>query len=412
MAKKQARAAASPREGFTTGSAAAAAAKAAVELLLSGRDSGPEKVSIALPPFSLENRRLTPGSETRLEIPVAGAQLDGIAGIASAAVIKDSGDDPDVTDKIRIEVSASLRPENFNGYAESFPEDWLVLAENIHQKTGPGIGRVTLPGLAAPPGEPAVNPEPRKQIAFAAREAALSRGYNGPLYLFLQAPQGRDMAKATLNSRLGIYGGISILGTHGLVRPYSHEAWQNAIIQALEVARALNLDTAAFCTGRRSESALAGQLPALPPQAFIQAADYAAFAVLEGQKRRFDKLIWACYPGKLLKLAQGLTCTHAGSAPADLDLLALWAGQCGAGGGLRAQISALPTVQGIFELLERTDAGLCARLLNFTAKTALDTLQAWLGQNPLPSLLALYVFKNYNSLWLKLELPRHRAFQV
>jgi cobalt-precorrin-5B (C1)-methyltransferase len=395
-----------PREGFTTGSAAAAAAFAAVELLLSGRDSGPEKVSIALPPFALKNSQLAPEHDARLEIPVARAQLDSGRGVAEAAVIKDSGDDPDVTDKIRIEVLASLQPENFSECAESFPDVWLPLAGNIHLKTGPGIGRVTLPGLAAAPGEPAVNPEPRKQIAFAAREAALRYGHSGPLYLFLQAPQGRELAKATLNGRMGISGGISILGTHGIVRPYSHDAWKNTIIQALEVAEALNLKTVAFCTGRRSESALAGQLPALSQQALIQAADYAGFAVLEGQKRRFDKMIWACYPGKLLKLAQGLTYTHAGNAPADLRRLARWAGRCGAGRGLRAQISALPTVQGIFDLLELTDAGLCARLLDFTAKTALGALQTWLGRNPPPSLLALYVFKSDSSLWLKLETPR------
>jgi cobalt-precorrin-5B (C1)-methyltransferase len=389
------------REGFTTGSAAAAAAFAAVTLLLSGRDSGPGTAGIALPPFVLRGGELAPQRDLRLDIPVAHTRKDSVSGRAEAAVIKDGGDDPDVTHQLRIEVFASRAADTFSDLRKTDPGR-LELAGKVYLETGPGIGRATLPGLPVLPGEPAINPEPRKQIAFAAREAALRCGYAGPLHLFLQAPQGQAIAESTLNSRLGIHGGISILGTHGTVRPYSREAWRNTIAQALDLAEALKFSTIAFSTGRRSENALAEYFPGLPAPAVIQAADFARFSILAARQRQFKNIIWACYPGKLLKLAQGLAYTHAGSAPADLRLLAGWAGQCGANADLCAQISALPTAQGAFSSLSQTNPALCAKLIRHTAGTALQTLSAWLAQSPDPARLTLCLFNGNDRLWLKL----------
>jgi cobalt-precorrin-5B (C1)-methyltransferase len=389
------------REGFTTGSAAAAAAFAAVTLLLSGRDSGPDTAGIALPPFFLRDGRLTPQCDLRLDIPVAYTRKDGASGRAEAAVIKDGGDDPDVTHQMRIEIFASRAADAFNGLQRTCPIR-LELAGNIYLEAGPGIGRVTLPGLPVLPGEPAINPEPRKQIAFAAREAALQYGYSGPVHLFLQAPQGQSLAESTLNGRLGIHGGISILGTHGTVRPYSREAWQKTIAQALDLAKALNFSAIAFSTGRRSEKALLEHFPGLSPQAVIQAADHARFSILAARQRQFKNIIWACYPGKLLKLAQGLAYTHADNAPAEPRLLAGWAGHYGANADLRAQISAFPTAQGIFNFLLQTNPDLCAKLIRHVAGTALQTLSAWLAQSPWPARLTLCLFKSDHRPWLKL----------
>ncbi|MDR1242638.1 MAG: cobalt-precorrin-5B (C(1))-methyltransferase CbiD [Deltaproteobacteria bacterium] len=399
------------REGFTTGSAAAAAACAAVTLLLSGRDSGPDTAGIALPPFFLRDGRLTPQRGLRLDIPVACTRKDSASGRAEAAVIKDGGDDPDVTHQIRIEVFASRAACAFNGLQRSCPVR-LELDGNIYLEAGPGIGCVTLPGLPVLPGEPAINPEPRKQIAFAAREAALQYGYSGPLHLFLQAPQGRSMAESTLNSRLGIHGGISILGTHGTVRPYSREAWQKTIARALDLANALDFATIAFSTGRRSEKALLAYFPGLPPQAVIQAADHARFSILAARQRQFKNIIWACYPGKLLKLAQGLAYTHADDAPADLRLLAGWAGRYGADARLCAQISALPTAQGVFKSLLQTNPEVCAKLIRHVAGTALQTLSAWMERSPLPARLTLCLFKSDHRLWLKLVRQHNPARSV
>jgi cobalt-precorrin-5B (C1)-methyltransferase len=374
---------------------------------ISSQDCPVTFVNIALPPFTLQNQQLTPQRDLRLDIPVAFTHKDSAAGIAQAAVIKDSGDDPDVTNKMRIEVFASCKAEALTELTDNCPGNcpgnWLALAEKVYLKTSQGIGQVTLPGLAIPPGEPAINPEPRKQIAFAAREAARQYGYTGDIYLVLNVPRGQIISRGTLNSRLGISGGISILGTHGTVRPYSHEAWQSTINASLGVAKSLNLTTIAFSTGRRSESALGRLYPDMPRQAYIQAADFAQFSIRAAQKTQFNNIIWACYPGKLLKLAQGLTYTHARSAATDLQQLALWAEHCGAGQEHCAQICALPTVQGAFDLLMQHNAKACAELVKHVAATALRTLTAWLEQKPVQPNLALCLFKPDNTLWLRLD---------
>ncbi|MDR2893347.1 MAG: cobalt-precorrin-5B (C(1))-methyltransferase CbiD [Deltaproteobacteria bacterium] len=345
------------REGFTTGTAAAAAAKAALELLLTG--TAPAAVQITLPPFVLQSDTIIPVKNKRLSIPIAACSLEkkriGL-NCATAVVIKDGGDDPDSTHGMRLEMTVALAPFNADDLANS-PE--LDLGQGVKLKTGQGIGIVTLPGLPVRPGEPAVNPEPRKQIALAAREAASAAGYHGPIHLLLRAPEGSMRAERTLNARLGILGGISILGTHGIVLPYSHEAWQTAICQGFDIAAALDLDRVALSTGRRSEQALQRLYPAWPEQAFILAADFARFSISEAARRGFREIVWGCYPGKLLKLAQGLENTHANSAPADLGLIRQILGQLieplpvpPAKTDFLANLTDMPTVQGIFDRLE------------------------------------------------------------
>ncbi|MDL2266694.1 cobalt-precorrin-5B (C(1))-methyltransferase CbiD, partial [Desulfovibrio sp. OttesenSCG-928-G15] len=281
------------RDGYTTGTCAAAAAKAAAACLLHGLQ--PSSVNVSLPPFQ-------PSSIT-VHIPVERTERLGPE-IAAACVVKDGGDDPDVTHKARIIVFASPRPfgptlNNPSRYRENddtgplhqlFADCLSHLsapvypADNAPMDGGPaivlyagtGVGRVTLPGLPVPVGEPAINPVPRRQIAVAARQAARhgthetahdtahktvrgaengvprEAGNTGELHLLVCVPDGKALSERTLNARLGIMGGISILGTGGIVKPYSHDAWTCAVSQAISVAAALALPEILFTTGRRS----------------------------------------------------------------------------------------------------------------------------------------------------------------
>ena len=303
------------RQGFTTGTAAAAACKAALLRMLTGKC--PDIVETPLP------------TGERLGVPVESAKAQDGSGWAS--VVKDAGDDPDATNGARIVCRATLAPwppegdaGRGHGSASRSPGD--VLCVTI--EGGQGVGRVTLPGLPVAVGEAAINPAPRAQIEAAAREAL--EGVSGQVRLVVEVENGREIARHTLNPRLGIEGGISILGTQGIVKPYSHAAWRATIDQSLSVARAGGLVTAAFSTGRRSERLLMAWRPDLPDLAFVQAADFFAHALREAVRRGFSQIVWGCFFGKLAKMAQGLAYTHARTEPTDFALLADLAARAGA----------------------------------------------------------------------------------
>lgn len=343
------------REGFTTGSAATAAACAAVELLLTGKS--PERVLVPLPPFAAEE------PAGRLEIAIADAFFPhGDNSTAAASVVKDGGDDPDATHRAVIEVRARF--------------DASLPPAELRIEGGRGIGRVTLPGLPLSVGEAAINPVPREQIRRAVRSLpAYLHMRTSPcgLVLTVCAPEGERIALRTLNPRLGIIGGISILGTHGTVRPYSHEAWQSAVLLSLDVARAAR-DTArndaetpaglpALClsTGRRSERLLMARYPALPPSFFIQAADYAAFSLRAAAERGFTPLAWGCFFGKLVKLAQGLEYTHARCAPLDMNFIArTFADENSANPALEKELTACVTASRALDMLLPAPGGSAA----------------------------------------------------
>ncbi|WP_223290496.1 MULTISPECIES: cobalt-precorrin-5B (C(1))-methyltransferase CbiD [Desulfovibrionaceae] len=242
---------------------------------------------------------------------------------------------------------------------------------------GTGVGRVTLPGLPVAVGEPAINPEPRRQLAFAVHRECAAAGWRGTVRVTARVPEGQRMARHTLNPRLGIVGGISILGTRGTVRPYSHDAWQAAVAQGLDVARAAGLTEVCLSTGRRSETLLMRAYPALPPLAFVQAADFAAFSLAAAAQRGFARVAWGCFFGKLVKLAQGLPHTHAHTAPLDLPLLARWAADAGAGTETRAAVAAANTAGQALELL-LTDPAHPA-VLRAVARRARDAAHGWTG---------------------------------
>jgi len=217
------------REGFTTGTAMTAGAVAALRHVF-GLPFLPV-LSVPLPP---QEGVGVPG---RLGVPVAEVLTEGDG--ATGVVIKDGGDDPDATHGARIETHVRLLPD---------------ATATLLLEGGTGVGRVTLPGLPVAVGEVAVNPGPRAQLEFAVREVCAAQGYGGGVRVTVRVPEGEAIARHTLNGRLGIVGGISILGTRGTVRPYSHEAWKAAIAQELSVARALGHRRACLSTGRRSET--------------------------------------------------------------------------------------------------------------------------------------------------------------
>lgn len=387
------------REGFTTGTAAAAAACAAVSRLLG--NSVPESIQVPLPPFSQEAIGLLPVAGNSLGIPI---EQSGVLSCSTAwaSVIKDGGDDPDATHGARLVAHASLSafeasltppPPVQSGeplfaqieYARkaaypSPPIQLSGLSNPISLQCGQGIGRATLPGLPVAVGEGAVNPVPRCQIAAAVGMTIREAKYTGPLHILLSVPDGEERARHTLNSRLGILGGISILGTSGIVRPYSHDAWKSAIAQGIKVAEALGISELLLSTGRRSERLGFAQYPFLRPQSGIQVADYAAFSLREAGMGSFDRIYWACFPGKLLKLAQGLEWTHAKAGETDMPMLARLSREVGASGELASRIEAMPTAAGAFALLEEAGSGLHDRVLRQLAERAFFRLRQWLNE--------------------------------
>ncbi len=304
------------REGFTTGSAATAASMAALEILLHD-GKGEESVNtfvqhVPVPPPEQGGEEIHLGLPL-LRIPIAEVQRLG-ASIATAYVIKDGGDDPDATHGAHIQATVTLVPEQ----------------PDIHIEGGQGVGRVTLPGLPLPVGMAAINPAPRRQITTGLRMLMQKYQYVNGVSVVVSVPHGEAIAQHTFNPRLGIVGGISILGTQGTVRPYSHSAWKATILQGFNVAQATGCRTLCLSTGRRSERLLLNKYPQVSLQSAIQAADFAHFSLYHAGKYPFEKLVWGCFFGKLVKLAQGHKYTHARHAELDFTLLQTWCAEAGA----------------------------------------------------------------------------------
>ena len=281
------------REGFTTGTAAAAATKGALQLLFTGSPLTP--ISVTLPQARV------------LEIFLHRYRQEGNTSVCS--VIKDGGDDPDVTHGA--EIGARVR---ILGTTKGDTE--------IVFKAGEGVGRVTKPGLPVKVGEPAINPVPRQMIQWAVEEVLKSLGADKAQRIEVEifVTDGEALAKKTLNPRLGIVGGLSILGTTGIVRPLSHRAYKETIEAALSVARAAG-DELVLSTGGKSESFARRLLTHLPEESFVQIADFYGFSLKAAAKSGFNKVTHAVFIGKLIKMAMGLHYTHASSKNMDLGIL-------------------------------------------------------------------------------------------
>jgi cobalt-precorrin-5B (C1)-methyltransferase len=324
------------RSGFTTGSCAAAAAKAAALALVTG--ICPKEIDIAFPDgsrksFSVYHCQRTDGSGGK----------GGAACSVTASVIKDAGDDPDVTNGA--EISATVSPGRADHAGEAGGE--CVFLDNILLCRGRGIGMVTKPGLAIRVGEPAINPVPRRMIVEAVREITVDR----QLTVTISVANGEELAEKTLNKRLGILGGLSILGTTGIVRPISADAWTATIKASLDVAREAGLEEVVLSTGRTSEKG-AQQLLELPEEAYAMMGDYLEFSLKEAALRQFKTIHLSGMWAKIIKAALRVPQTHVRNGALEMaDAAGLLAG-LGAEGELLHRIEQSNTAREMYEHLE------------------------------------------------------------
>jgi cobalt-precorrin-5B (C1)-methyltransferase len=303
------------RRGWTTGACATAAAKAAYAALVTGEF--PDPVAVTLP------------SGMRVSFALALTQRD--AGSASAGVIKDAGDDPDVTHGALI--VATVRP--------GAPGSGVVF------RAGPGVGTVTRPGLAIPPGEPAINPVPRQMIRTAIAEVAALSNRAADVEVEIAIPGGQELAAKTLNGRLGIVGGLSILGTTGIVVPYSCSSWIASIQRGIDVGRAAGLVHIAGATGASSEAAVR-KLYDLPEIALIDMGDFVGGMLKYARAHPVPRITIAGGVAKMTKLAQGLLDLHSKRGEVDLPALAALARTAGGSAALCARIVAANTAAEAF----------------------------------------------------------------
>ena len=398
------------RTGYTTGACAAAAAKAATQALLTGR--APAEVTIDLPigrtaTFALHRVELRDGA-------------------VLCSIIKDAGDDPDVTHLAEIQATVVWADE-----------PGITLAGGV------GVGRVTKPGLGLAVGEPAINPVPRRMIHESVAQALDESGANvqgstfkvqgsasepepgsaAPdfgtrnqvpetrdqkpetrnqeletrnqeletgnsrlgLRVTISVPKGEELAKKTLNGRLGILGGISILGTTGIVQPYSTASWRASVLQAIDVAAANGVSEIVLSTGGRSER-FAAKIVDLPEIAFVEMGEFTGQALKQAVKRHLKKVYLAGMVGKFSKIAQGHFMTHVAGNQVDPHYLAQLAYECGASAEFRDELRGANTARHFQELIlerggprsvfDRICAEVCAR--GFDLVKGRLTLEAFL----------------------------------
>jgi cobalt-precorrin-5B (C1)-methyltransferase len=307
------------RRGWTTGTCATAAAKAAFVALVTGQF--PDPVEVTLP------------RGERPSFALATTRWD--AGAASAGVIKDAGDDPDVTHGAL--VIATVRLGKPGG--------------GVTFRAGEGVGTVTRAGLPVPPGEPAINPVPRRMMRDAIAEAAAAHGRAADAEIEIAIPGGEALAAKTLNARLGIVGGLSILGTTGIVIPYSCSAWIHSIHRGIDVARAAGLLHIAGATGSASETAIR-KLYNLPDIALIDMGDFVGGMLKYVRAHPLPRVTIAGGVGKITKLAQGLTDLHSKRGTVDSAVLVRFAQAAGGSAALCAHILAANTAAEAFGLAQ------------------------------------------------------------
>lgn len=330
------------RTGFTTGANAAAAAAAATLGLVEGRV--PEQVECVLP------------NAQRVAFRITEARLDGMQ--AHAVSIKDAGDDPDATHGAHLTADVRRIPGG----------------SGIELKGGAGVGIVTKPGLGLEVGGAAINPVPSRNIienVRAAGAAILAAGDG--LEVTISVPGGEEMAKKTLNARLGILGGISILGTTGIVRPYSTAAFRASVVQAVQVAASRGQKSVVFTTGGRTEKCAMQVFWQFDEACFVQMGDFVKAAFQAALKHKMEHIIVGAMVGKLTKIAQGLSVTHAWREEVDRGLIAEAAAEVGAPAELVEEIRAAETARFAAEKLEQL--GLSAAFHRVLAQRALHTLR-------------------------------------
>ncbi len=306
------------RRGWTTGTCAAAAAEAAALLLLTGRAPA-------------ELRLETPGGLT-FTLPVEQPYIDGDAAVCT--VRKDAGDDPDITNGVGISAAVCRA------------------SEGVTIDGGAGVGRVTRPGLAMPVGAAAINPGPRAQITAALERAAHECGYTGGFSVIISAENGEELAKQTYNGHLGVVGGLSILGTSGIVEPMSEKALVDTILLELDSLYAGGQRTAFLCPGNYGAD-FARDTLGLDLEKAVKCSNFIGEALDHAVFRGFDDILLVGHAGKLVKLAAGVMNTHSSVADGRQEIFTAHAALCGAGRDTLEGLMQSISVDACIELLDR-----------------------------------------------------------
>ncbi len=299
------------RSGLTTGSCATATSLAAARLLLAGEVN--DAIEITLPK----------GKQVQMRLEFCRLFTGG----AEAGTIKDAGDDPDVTHGALLYSQVRLSAE-----------------PGVRFVAGPGVGTVTRPGLVLGVGEPAINPVPRKMMTEHLTRLANELGYSGGFDITICVENGSELALKTMNPRLGILGGLSILGTSGIVRPFSCAAYIASIHQGIDVASTNGYQHIAACTGNASEDTMR-RIYSLPDIALIEMGDFVGAVLKHLRKVPVDKLSLCGGFGKISKLAAGHMDLHSRHSSINLEQLAQWAAHVGADHALQQTIREANTSQ-------------------------------------------------------------------
>jgi cobalt-precorrin-5B (C1)-methyltransferase len=328
------------RTGWTTGTCASAAAKAAVLLLATGEPQ--PSVEVALP------------SGRRVTFPTARCEFVADGAKAEAVVVKDAGDDPDVTHGAHLTATAAWRD-----------------TPGLELDGGVGVGVVTKPGLGLDVGRPAINPVPRAMIEQAVAEAVdlTRRGVR----VVISVPDGERMARKTTNARLGILGGISILGTTGVVRPFSTASWRASVVQAVQVMAAQGERTLVLSTGGRTEAAAMALLSHLPEVCFVEVGDFTGAALRRAVECGLSDVVFVGMVGKLTKLAGGVLMTHYTRSAVPTELLGRVTEAAGGSAAVAADVAAANTARHAYEIWER--AGLLRAAGDELCRRVQDVLQ-------------------------------------
>ncbi len=362
------------RTGWTTGTCAAAAAKAAAAALATGLAQ--DSVEISLPSgrrvrFPVDSCTLWPDLPASRDSAPATPIRETIRR-AEAVVVKDAGDDPDVTHGARMTATVSWRE-----------------VPGIELDAGLGVGVVTKPGLGLEPGSPAINPVPRQMITESVAEAVdpAARGVR----VIISVPDGERMARKTTNARLGILGGISILGTTGIVRPFSTASWRASVEQAVAVLAAQRdaqgEQTLVLCTGGRTEKGAMVLLPGLPESCFVEVGDFTGAALRRAVEHGVARVIFVGMAGKLTKLAAGVLMTHYTRSKISTSLLGDITLAAGGEDELAARVSEANTARHAFELWDEAGvltaaAGeLCRRAAEVMSRFCAEAAAAEPGQS-------------------------------
>ena len=327
------------RSGYTTGACAAAAAKASVAMLLTEKSQETVEIPFPVSPrvsFSIVQQSILESKQKEV----------------TSSVIKDAGDDPDVTNGAVIEAMAT--------FAEALqPGDRPVRIYG-----GRGVGKVTKKGLAIPVGEPAINPVPRQMIRDAVAEVFQETGQEQQhiLDITISIPQGEELATKTLNHRLGIVGGLSVLGTTGIVRPVSADAWTATISASMDVAKEAGLTEIILSTGRTSERAVQEHLN-LAEESQVMMGDYVHYSLIDAAKHNFKKIHFAAMWAKVMKAGMKIPQTHVRNGALEVSAALEFLTGLGCEGDLIAKLVGSNTAREIYiRLLENNRKDVIVRV--------------------------------------------------